>query len=174
MPDIRSVNAKTLKEWLDKGEAVLIDVREPEENEKDAIPGTILIPLQQLTVEKLVPYAGKKIVFHCRSGKRSANACLKIVEKSPNLEVYTLEGGINSWKENGLASTCSSSVKISIDRQVHIAVGGLILFFILLGYLAHPAFFMFSGLISIGLILSGISGKCWLALALMKMPWNCK
>ena len=39
----------------------------------------------------------KKLVLHCRSGKRSLTAGAKLLEENPNLEIYNLEGGIIAW-----------------------------------------------------------------------------
>ncbi|MDP3560459.1 MAG: rhodanese-like domain-containing protein [Legionellaceae bacterium] len=97
MPII-TINAKTLQDWLDKNEVVLIDVREDWEHKEASIPGAQLIPLAQLQHDNLPAFDGKKLVFHCRSGGRSLAACKKIQEKLPEITVYNLEGGITAWQ----------------------------------------------------------------------------
>ncbi|WP_019217019.1 rhodanese-like domain-containing protein [Legionella tunisiensis] len=54
---IQTVDPATLKDWLDRGEAILIDVREPEEHQKENIPGAISLPLEKFHSE------------HCQSWK---------------------------------------------------------------------------------------------------------
>lgn len=99
---LKSVDAKTLKNWLDKGEAVLVDVREPEENQAESIAGSVLIPLANVSKTALPDYAGKKLVMHCRKGGRGGSACEKLLSEDQNIEIYNLEGGITAWVEADL------------------------------------------------------------------------
>ncbi len=98
---IKTIDASTLKRWLDNKEAILIDVREPAEHEAERISGATLIPLATLTKNKLPPTDGCKLVLHCRLGKRSLNACNKLLIEAPSLEIYNLEGGIAAWSQHG-------------------------------------------------------------------------
>lgn len=99
--EIKSIDCNTLKKWLDNNEAVLVDVREPGEHQTQNIPQAYLFPLGSIKAEDLPAAEGKKLVFHCRSGKRSMAACEKLVAENPQLEVYNLEGGILEWCEQG-------------------------------------------------------------------------
>jgi len=56
-----SVDAKTLSEWLKHNEAVLVDVREPEEHASGRIAGADLIPLGQVALKCMPPLHGRKI-----------------------------------------------------------------------------------------------------------------
>lgn len=98
---IKNVDAKTLKEWLDRGEALVVDVRNPDEYENASIPGTTLIPVAELSKKALPNIRGKKLVMHCQLGKRGGKACEKLLAEDPNLEVYNLEGGISTWISAG-------------------------------------------------------------------------
>ncbi|KTD07436.1 rhodanese-like domain-containing protein [Legionella jamestowniensis] len=98
---IKKIDAPTLKTWLEKKEALLIDVRDPEEHAAENIPGAISMPLNVISTKGLPETANKKLVFHCKAGKRSLSACEKLIETDPNLEVFTLEGGISAWDEAG-------------------------------------------------------------------------
>jgi rhodanese-related sulfurtransferase len=79
---------------------LLIDVRESSEYRVEHIPGSVLIPLSEFSLQKL-PSFDKPIVFQCRSGVRSLDACARILEEQPHLEVYSLDGGILAWKKAG-------------------------------------------------------------------------
>ena len=94
---IKNINSATLKKWIDKDEAIIIDVREPAEYEEKSIENSILIPLKTLEKSLIPAHEGKKIVIHCRSGKRSLFACEKLLDEDENLELYNLEGGILDW-----------------------------------------------------------------------------
>ncbi|ASQ44892.1 rhodanese-like domain-containing protein [Legionella clemsonensis] len=99
--DHKKIDAATLKTWLEKKEALLVDVRDPEEHAAENIPGAISMPLNVLSTETLPDTENKKLVFHCKAGKRSLSACEKLVAANPNLEVFTLEGGISAWNQAG-------------------------------------------------------------------------
>jgi rhodanese-related sulfurtransferase len=96
---VKTVNVATLKNWLQQKNVVLLDVREVEEYKAENIAGAILIPLAQIPFYELPELGEKKLVIHCRSGKRSLTACHLLLENNPNLEVYNLEGGILAWLE---------------------------------------------------------------------------
>jgi rhodanese-related sulfurtransferase len=99
---IKRVSPQTLKEWMDHGEAVVIDVREPGEFAEVSIPGATLVPVGQVCGAALPDPKGKKVVVHCRSGKRSAMACDKLVGDCLHLdEIYDLDGGIMAWVAAG-------------------------------------------------------------------------
>lgn len=96
---IKSVDAQTLKSWIDAGEAVLVDVREPSEHQSRNIACATLVPLATIAKHRLPDAEGKKLVIHCQGGKRSMTACEKLLKEDPALELYNLEGGINAWAQ---------------------------------------------------------------------------
>ncbi len=98
---IKSASVTELKQWLQAGEAVLVDVREPNEYEQGYIQGSVLIPLAGVEADTIPPFQGRKLVMQCRSGGRSRAACGKLVKSKPDLEVYNLEGGILAWQQAG-------------------------------------------------------------------------
>lgn len=99
---VKSVDAVTAKHWLDQNEAVIIDVREPEEYESIHIEGAKLIPLGTLNVDQLPELSGKKLIVHCMLGKRGGKACELLFASNPQLDIYNLEGGITAWENAGL------------------------------------------------------------------------
>lgn len=106
---IQTVDAATLKKWLSQDEAVVIDVREPMEYEEANIAEATLIPLGAITTSALPEINnGRKLVLHCRSGKRSQFACEQLLQENANLDVYNLDGGILEWIARGYAVNTSS------------------------------------------------------------------
>ncbi len=173
---IRTITPQTLAAWLKTEKICVIDVREPDEYHTEHMTESQLIPLGQITVNKLPTQSGP-IVIHCQRGKRSAQACEKLLTENPNLELYSLEGGINAWHDAGLYTKCGTApgtTGISLDRQVQITTGSLILLGIGLGFLLHPGFFGLAGIIGAGLLFSGLSGSCYLKQGLSHLPWNKK
>lgn len=169
---IKNIDAKTLKKWLDNKEAVVVDVREPAEHEAEKIAGANLVPLSTVSKSSLPQCANKKLVVHCRSGKRSQAACEKLLNEDPNLEIYNLEGGIAAWTAEGCEVKSSGKFFLPLDRQVQLAIGTSVLIGSLLGYFVDSKFFLLSGFFGAGLIFAGLSGYCGLAIFMAKMPWN--
>lgn len=82
---------------------ILVDVRNPNEQEIAVIPGTdLLIPLPDFDIEmsKLEAYkeSGKEVIVYCRSGGRSTTAYGKL-KRNGFLRVSNLEGGILSYSD---------------------------------------------------------------------------
>lgn len=96
------IDAPTAKQWLDKQEAILIDVREPAEYAAQHITGATLIPLGTIQPNKLPSLQHKKLIIHCQLGKRGGMACEKLLAIDPTIELYNLEGGIVAWQQAGL------------------------------------------------------------------------
>ncbi|MGD8427970.1 MAG: rhodanese-like domain-containing protein [Balneolaceae bacterium] len=81
-------------------EVFLLDVREPFEQYQSKIDYEYskLIPVGELSsrLDELEAHKEKEIVCLCRSGSRSAQACL-ILEREGFKNVKNLKGGINEW-----------------------------------------------------------------------------
>jgi rhodanese-related sulfurtransferase len=94
---MHTIDAVDLKQALTKNEVVLVDVREPNEYAEAYIKNAILQPLATVSHDVIPDSVGKKIVFYCRSGKRSAYALEQLAQTKPEFEGYNLEGGILAW-----------------------------------------------------------------------------
>ncbi|MCR6630595.1 MAG: rhodanese-like domain-containing protein [Magnetospirillum sp.] len=91
-----------IKRWVEAGEAVVVDVREPDEFAAEAIPGAVNLPLSSFDPARLPPVPeGKRLVFHCRSGVRCGTAAERAVALGYEGEIFRLEGGIFGWKMVG-------------------------------------------------------------------------
>ncbi len=101
MTQIKSVTAQEAKQWLDNNEAIVVDVREPGEYQEVRIKGSTLIPVGTISLNKLPSLNNKKLIIHCKLGKRGGIACEKLLQENPTLDVYNLEGGITSWMDEG-------------------------------------------------------------------------
>jgi len=99
-PVSTSISAETLRGWLAADEAVLIDVREPEEFADEYIPGAILVPLSTLETAILPEVVGKYRVLQCLSGKRSATALERLAARGITGLLH-LDGGLLAYKIAG-------------------------------------------------------------------------
>lgn len=169
---IKTIDAATLKQWLDKGEAVLLDVREPAEHAACHISDARLMPLGKVNKNALDAEGNKRIVIHCQRGGRGSSACEKLLAEDPSLEIYNLEGGIQAWESAGLPVKKNGSRILPLDRQVQLTIGLCVLTGSILGYFVNPLFFLLTGFFGAGLTFAGLTGFCGLALVMAKMPWN--
>ena len=156
----------------DRASALLLDVRTPAEFTEVHIPGSVLHPLDRLdpTAVRQLAEGKSACVIICRSGGRAAQAAKTLLAAGiPKLVV--LEGGMIAWESAGLEVTRGRNT-ISLERQVRIGAGSLVLLGVVLGFALHPAFFLLSGFVGTGLVFAGITDWCGLALLLSRMPWN--
>ena len=82
-----------------------------------------------------------------------------------------VEGGTKAWAAAGLPVTCGKGV-ISVERQVRIAAGLLLLTGAALAWFIHPAYVAISAFVGAGLTFAGITDWCGMGLLLARMPWN--
>jgi rhodanese-related sulfurtransferase len=99
---VKTVEIATLKKWLENDEVFLIDVREVDEYSESNIKEAVLMPLTTVNLEEIKKQnkENKKIAIHCRSGKRSMNACNTLFIQDPSLKLYNVEGGILAYNES--------------------------------------------------------------------------
>jgi rhodanese-related sulfurtransferase len=168
---MREIGASDLKTAMDRGEVQLIDVREPDEFAREHIPGAKLVPLSTFDPAQVGPEPGKRLIVHCLSGKRAVQAIEKL-QAAGAADVANLTGGIGAWKQAGYPVAENRKAPLPIMRQVQITAGSLALLGVVLGFAVHPGFFLLSGAIGAGLMLSGVTGSCMMASLLMKLPHN--
>ncbi len=87
---------------LEKGEIILIDVREPEEFHAERIRGALLYPLSTFDPAGLPLGQGKKVVLSCKSGGRSARAVEACMGAGLDVTAH-MAGGMEGWKAEGLS-----------------------------------------------------------------------
>lgn len=171
MTQVKEIDAATLRGMLDAGEAVLIDVREPDEHARERIAGSRLIPLSRFDPSAVTAARGGKVVLHCKGGRRSAEAAARLAGAGRE-DVLSLKGGIDAWKSAGLPVESNTRLPIPIMRQVQIVVGVCVLAGSVLAYFVSPWFLALTGFFGAGLLFAGATGTCGLAAVLGIMPWN--
>ncbi|GAB3478166.1 rhodanese-like domain-containing protein [Marinomonas epiphytica] len=175
----QTIQPKEAYALIQQGKAILVDVREAHEYQEERIANALSLPLSSIESQypNLHVPADTIVIIQCLRGSRGEQAVKKIAHlvKETN-QLTNLSGGINGWKDAGLntitENTSNNTTTLSINRQVQIAVGLLILLFTLLGFYGFTFGFVFAGLFGAGLCFAGLSGWCGMGLLLMKMPWN--
>lgn len=153
---------------LDDG-ARLIDIRGADEHARERIPGAINVPLDRIGD---LPDDGRPVVFHCKSGMRTAANAVQLGTAAGSARAYILEGGIEGWRQAGQPVVADRSQPLEVMRQVQITAGALVLAGVLLGMFVAPRFFGLSAFVGAGLMFAGVTGWCGMANLLRVMPWN--
>ena len=85
--------------------------------------------------------------------------------------VSEVEGGTREWAAANLPVTEGKFI-ISLERQVRISAGVMILTGAGIGHFVHPVGYGLSAFVGTGLIFAGITDTCGLGMLVAKMPWN--
>lgn len=101
MKTIKNAGAKAVHEWVEAGEAVIIDIRESIEHATRRIPGAIHNPMSAFNPD-LLPDDGKKMIFMCSKGIRSVTVGQYLLDHDLLDEAYNLVGGMIAWTNAGL------------------------------------------------------------------------
>ncbi len=92
------IQSETLKDWLQRNQVDLYDVREPNEFKTGHIRGSILVPLSTFDLSKIDTSTVRNIVFYCKSGVRCGIASNLMRSAGFQGPLYRLEGGIVAWE----------------------------------------------------------------------------
>ncbi|MGK0441248.1 MAG: hypothetical protein ACJA0N_001046 [Pseudohongiellaceae bacterium] len=83
-----------------------------------------------------------------------------------------MNGGLSALKSAGCAIEKGNGSVMSLERQVRIAAGSMVLLGAMLGATVNANFYALSAFVGAGLIFSGITNTCGMAMLLARMPWN--
>lgn len=153
------------------GVGSIIDVRTGAEFESQHIAGSRLIPLDKIEerAKDVMATPAPRLIL-CQSGNRATTAKEKLEQMNiGGLSVIT--GGIGAYITAGGEVEKGKNI-ISLERQVRIVAGVLVILGIVMGYFINPTFLILSAFVACGLIFAGITDWCGMGLLLAKMPWN--
>lgn len=172
---VATISPRDLDAQRRRGEAVeLIDVRTPVEFREIHCPFARNVPLSDLDPKAVMTArngnAGQPLYVICRSGSRGKQACEKL-HAAGFPDVVNVEGGTLAWAECGLPVNRGKKA-ISLERQVRIAAGLLVLLGAALGTFVHPYFVGLAAFVGAGLVFAGVTDTCGMGLLLARMPWN--
>lgn len=152
-------------------EARWIDVREYPEFAEGHIDGSELVPLGTLNKASEGWDRSQPLTLICRSGQRAERARQILAEKGFTM-LQVLDGGVMAWTSAGKPLKVAPNQPWSMERQVRVTAGALVLAFCGLGLLTSEKFFIGAALIGAGLVFAGVSNTCMMASVLGRMPWN--
>ena len=169
---VTTITPQRLGDLCKSGKIGLLDVRTPVEFRELHAADARNVPLDRIDPATIMQArtGDEPLYVICRSGSRGRQACEKFLAAGFT-SVVNVEGGTLAWVECGLPVVRGKKA-ISLERQVRIAAGSLVLLGVLLGWLVHPAFVGLSALIGAGLVFAGVTDTCGMGLLLARMPWN--
>ncbi|HXY33802.1 MAG TPA: rhodanese-like domain-containing protein [Planctomycetaceae bacterium] len=172
---VSAISPSALAQLHGSGKRIdLIDVRTPAEFQEVHVEFATNVPLTELDPAQIVQArngsANEPLYVICRSGGRGQQACEKFA-KAGFSHVINVEGGTLACETAGLPLVRGKKV-MSLERQVRITAGSLVLVGVILGWLVHPYFFGLSAFIGAGLVFAGLTDTCGMGMLLARMPWN--
>lgn len=171
MSAIPTVDTETLAVWIDRDEAVLIDVREEPFFRAGHIPGARSVPYSRFDSAALPSGEGRRLVFNCELGILSERAAERARELGGG-ETFHLAGGIRAWQAAGRPIEGTGKGPISLQRQVQVTAGSLVLAGSVLAAAVSPWWLLLPGLVGAGLVFAGATGTCGMTAVLARLPFN--
>lgn len=135
----------------------MADVRTPVEYEEIHALGAINVPLDRFDPERVMsnrigPHE-QPVYLICKSGNRATKACQKLADAGYQ-NILQVEGGTESGQRAGLP-VVEGKKSISLERQVRIAAGTIVLIGAMLALVVHPYFAAIALLVGAGLLFAG-------------------
>ena len=165
--EIETIDVQTLRERQQTGNVRMVDVRTPAEHRAVHAKGVTLMPLDAFKPGELP--MDEPVYFLCKSGGRAKQAAAKF--QAAGGRAVVVEGGTEAWDAAGLPVERGKQT-MSLERQVRIAAGTLVVIGVVLGWLVHPLFLILSAFVGSGLVFAGVTDTCGMGMLLAKMPWN--
>jgi rhodanese-related sulfurtransferase len=168
---VATISPQELADRIERGEAKeIIDVRTPTEFREVHATAARNVPLDTLEPGEIGTKNGEPAYFICKAGGRSAKACQKLIDAGIT-DVVSIDGGTDAWAAAGLPVVRGQKT-MSLERQVRIAAGSLVLLGSALGWFVHPYFVGLSAFVGAGLVFAGVTDTCGMGMMLARMPWN--
>ena len=152
----------------------LIDVRTPAEYREAHVDVARSVPLDLLEPEAVmssrIGSCDEPLYFICWTGDRAEKACKKFMAAGFT-NVVKVDGGTIACEKAGVPVVRGKKA-VSLERQVRIIAGMLVLLGALMGLVVNPYWVILSAFVGGGLLFAGVTDTCGMALLLARMPWN--
>ena len=149
----------------------MIDVREYPEFAGGHVEGSEWVRLSELEKASEAWARTDALTLVCGTGVRAEQARTLLAARG-FVHLQVMAGGIAQWKREGGALRKLPGAVWSMERQVRVVAGSLVVVTLALGYFVWPGFMVLTGLIGAGLAFAGVSNTCMMATVLGALPWN--
>ena len=150
--------------------AQLIDVRSASEYASGHIPGAVNVPMDQIEARLDDLRPDVRMILICQGGTR-ARMTAALLEPCGR-DVAVLNGGTSAWVQAGFPIVKSTKTRWSLERQVRLIAGLLVIAGFVLSRVVHPAWLFLSMFVGLGLTFAGVTDLCLMGEVLGRMPWN--
>lgn len=172
-PALTDIDPHTLRERMEgHDDLIVLDVRSAAEFEGIHIKGSYNVPLPLLSehADEVAERLDRHVVLVCQSGVRAGQARTRL--NTAGLEnAMVLTGGVPAFEAAG-GDVVRGAGRWSLERQVRMAAGSLVLAGMLGGRLISPKVSVVAGAIGAGLTFSAATNTCAMGNVLSRMPWN--
>jgi len=164
------VTVAALKDEMSRGRGPqMIDVRTASEYASGHIPCTVNIPMDQFEARRKDLRLEEGVVLVCKAGSRAQIVAGWL---GSNAAVRVLEGGTDAWTRDGLEVVTSAKTRWSLERQVRLAAGLLVLSGTGLEVSGVHGAIWLALAVGAGLTFAGATDICMMGILLARMPWN--
>ena len=134
---MRAIESIELKQYLDDKsiKTLLIDVREASEVNEKKIKGSTHIPLHSLPSQMALLKDYDQLIISCKSGNRAKQAAAYL-ENAGLFDVLYLTTHSDDWEKGGIKVVCAKKKPYTLENQIDVIFGLLILLPCLAGFLA--------------------------------------
>ena len=164
---VASISAELLRQQIgDHGK--LVDVRSAAEFAIGHVPGAVNVPMEQVET-RAADVGDGPVVLICEAGKRASIVAGWLEDRQA---VSVLAGGTAAWRKAGFPLVRCAPCRWTLERQVRLAAGLIVLIGSLLAVLVSPTWILLPMFIGAGLTFAGATNICGMAVVLARMPWN--
>src|SRR5271165_4733199 len=163
----QTIEAPGLRTMLGVYGIQTVDVRSAAEFASGHIPGAVSIPMEQVE-SRMEDLPSGPLVLTCESGKRAEIVAGWLAGR----EVTLLAGGTRAWRNAGYPLVACAPCRWTLERQVRLIAGLLVLGGALLAVLINAKWIYLAMMVGAGLTFAGLTNICGMAVLLAKMPWN--
>jgi len=149
----------------------ILDVRSALEFSQVHIEHSLNIPIDMISAKiNELSQSRQNYLVLCHTGNRAAMAADMLIQSGIHT-VKVMQGGIVRWQKEKLP-VIKGQGTMSLERQVRLIAGSLVLLGIIMSWLLNWAFIFVSVFVSSGLIYAGLTDNCLMGMLLMKLPYN--
>lgn len=124
---MQQISPKQVQNKLENG-AILVDIREPSETNREYIEIAEKWPLSVMPNQKPDIKRKKEVVFFCRSGARTQMNAQNLDASFPNRS-YIMQGGITAWRGDKLPTIINkNAANLGLFNRNYVILGALLLF----------------------------------------------
>ena len=156
--------------WRDRLDFQWIDVRSASEFAVGHLPGAVNIPVEQIESRTADLRAGSPLILICQTDTRARMAARLLAPS--RRDVVVLSGGTDAWIKAGLPIVQNLKTRWSLERQVRLGAGLIVVFSVLLAVTLNLHWLYLTAFIAFGLSFAAVTDLCPMGMLLAQMPWN--